>query len=274
MAAVGRARGFEAIALGREDVDVFDSRDLGRCIDRHAPDCVCNAVGFTAVDLAEDEPEKAYALNRGLPQALAEILKGSMAWLITFSTDYVFDGRKQAPYLPDDPPNPLSVYGASKLAGERSVLESGPSSVMVIRTSWLFGPWKTNFVQKMVDFSKDRSELAVVHDQVGSPTYTCDLAEYAYELLRRRASGMHHLSNSGQASWCELAAEAVGIAGTTCQVAPITSEQYPQKAKRPNYSVLDCSEFTRLSGYKPRPWLQALREYMFSYQSDRIACED
>ncbi len=274
MAAAGQARGLETISLGQEDVNILDPRSLGRCIDRHAPDCICNAVGYTAVDLAEEDPEMAYALNRRVPEALADICKGASAPVVTFSTDYVFDGRKQAPYLPEDAPNPLSVYGASKLAGEEALLDSEVGYALVIRTSWLFGPWKTNFVQKMIDLSRERNELTVVHDQVGSPTYTCDLAEHTLELLRHNASGIHHLSNSGQASWCELAAETVSIAGITCQVSPVTSEQYPQKARRPSYSALDCSKYTKLCGSKPRPWLQALRDYVFSHQSDRISCED
>jgi len=263
-------QGWETIRQGCEDVDIFDRSDLKRYIEGIEPDCVFNALGYTQVDRAEDEADKAYLLNSTFPKLLVEILEAHGVYLISYSTDYVFDGHSSEPYACEDPPNPASIYGKSKLAGERALLDAGLEQVLIIRTSWLFGPWKTNFIQKIMEQAKKSSNLKVVHDQVGSPTYTLDLACYTCKLFQHDASGIYHICNSGQASWCELAAEALGISGKSCSVQPLTAQEYRQQAARPAYSVLDTSKFAQLTGEKPRSWLQALRDYMYFFETDEM----
>ncbi|MFW5838103.1 MAG: SDR family oxidoreductase, partial [Desulfovibrionaceae bacterium] len=167
------------------------------------------------------------------------------------------------PYTVQDAPRPLCVYGESKLAGERALLDSGHDNILIIRTAWLFGPGKMNFVRKMLDLAAQRDSLSVVHDQTGSPTYTKDLADHSLRLLDSGEHGVFHLVNAGKATWCELAQEAIRIAGLDCLVEPIPSSAFPQKAKRPEYSVLDTSRYAGSTGAAPRGWDKALRDYVF-----------
>lgn len=255
--------GWAVTPLGRADVDIFDSGSLGALLDREECGALFNTVAYTQVDKAEDEPGEAYRLNGKLPELLGKLARPRGIRLVHYSTDFVFDGRADMPYAPEAPTNPLSVYGKSKLEGERALLALDVPGLLIIRTSWLFGPGKANFVQKILDLAKTRDHLDVVHDQVGSPTYTPDLARNSVALVRAGGSGIHHLACSGQASWCELASEAVAAAGLHCSVRPITTDQYPTKARRPAYSVLDLTKFTAATGIKPRPWVQCLREYVF-----------
>ena len=231
---------------------------------RTGADILFNTVAYTKVDQAEDEPSEAARLNRQLPLVLGQAARNAGVRLVHYSTDFVFNGRKTTPYTIEDQPDPRSVYGSTKLQGERELLALGLPGLLIIRTSWLFGPCKINFVTRILELAAARPELSVVHDQVGSPSYTPDLAANSLALVESGAAGLFHLANSGQASWCELAAEAVRGADLPCRVKPITSAQYPQKAVRPAYSVLDLSKFTAATGITPRPWLQALREFLFS----------
>ncbi len=255
--------GVEAIPQGRDDVDVTDAQALGAYLEKLAPACVFNAIAYTKVDLAEEERDAAMQLNAALPDHLGQLAVAMGFRLVHYSTDFVFNGKKQAPYAEDDETDPQSVYGASKLAGEQALRAHDPAGLLILRTAWLFGPGRGNFVRTMLNLCKDRDNLTVVHDQIGSPTYTRDLARYSLDLVAANASGLFHLVNSGQASWCELASEACSLAGLPCVVQAITSAEYPQKATRPAYSVLSTEAFTRATGVTPRPWAKALREYVF-----------
>jgi dTDP-4-dehydrorhamnose reductase len=255
--------GWRIVSVGRGDLDFFDAEQVAALLDQHAPELLFNAVAYTQVEKAEDEPEEAFRLNARLPALLGRLARKNGIRLVHYSTDFVFDGQKHIPYLPDDPTGPLCVYGKSKLAGETALLELAPKGLCIIRTAWLFGPGRTNFVAKILDLAKERASLNVVHDQVGSPTYTPDLAAHSLELVEAGGQGVFHVVNSGSASWCELAGEAVRTMGLRCTINPISSSEYPQKAVRPAYSVLDTMSLTRLTGSKPRVWLQALREYVF-----------
>ncbi|MFP5240007.1 MAG: dTDP-4-dehydrorhamnose reductase [Acidobacteriota bacterium] len=258
------AAGFETRPIGRADFDICDASATGAFLDEFQPDWVVNAVAYTAVDKAEDEPDEASRLNRGLPQMLGKLCKDRGVGLFHYSTDFVFDGRKTTPYTEDDPTGPLCVYGHTKLDGEKALALAAPEKLIVARVAWLFGPDKKNFVHTILNLAKQRDELSVVHDQIGSPSYTPDLAAYSVALVQAGATGLFHLANAGRASWCELASEAVTAAGLSCQVRAITSDQWPMKAKRPAYSVLSTAKFTEATGVSPRPWLQALREYVFA----------
>jgi len=265
MVAALREAGVDTLAASNADVDYFDADALDDFLDEHEPDCLVNAVAYTQVDQAEDQPEEAYRLNASLPALLGVAAEERDLRLVHFSTDFVFDGKKGAPYLPTDEPNPLSVYGASKLAGEVGLQALDLPGLLILRTAWLFGPGKTNFVRRILELAAERKELKVVADQFGSPTLTTDLARLTVALLKSGASGLLHAVNAGQASWHELASEAVRLAGLDCRVLPIPTSGYPTRAVRPASSVLDMAETARLAGYMPRPWREALVEYMESF---------
>lgn len=255
--------GFAVLPTTRTILDPFDMEAVAREIERFEATHVVNTVAYTAVDAAEDEADEAYRLNRDLPGRLARVCRKAGATLVHLSTDFVFDGSKGTPYVEDDAPNPESVYGASKLAGERAILDSGLGAFQILRTAWLYGPGKKNFVATILGLAKTREELKVVADQIGSPTYTLDLAGWIADLARTEAAGIFHAVGSGQASWCELAAEAVAASGLPCRVLPIPSDAYPQKAKRPPYSVLDNAKLAAAIGRAPRAWTITVREYVY-----------
>lgn len=257
-------RGWAVHAPGREDLDLFDRPAVEEYLVRTKASVLFNTVAYTKVDQAEDEPAEASRLNRQLPLVLGKAVQGKDVALVHYSTDFVFNGKKTTPYTSEDQPDPRSVYGQTKLQGERELLALDLPSLLIIRTSWLFGPCKTNFVTRILELAATRPELSVVHDQIGSPSYTPDLAANSLALVEKGAKGIFHLANAGQASWCELAAEAVRGADLPCRIKPIPSAEYPQKACRPAYSVLDLTRFTEVTGIAPRPWVQALREFLFS----------
>jgi dTDP-4-dehydrorhamnose reductase len=183
--------------------------------------------------------------------------------LVHYSTDFVFSGKKKTPYTIEDPPDPVNVYGKTKLAGEEALLSLGLERLLIIRTAWLFGPGKKNFVQTILERCQGAQAIGVVHDQVGSPTYTPDLARYSLKLVEAEGKGLYHVVNAGEANWCELASEAARLAQKECAINGIPSAVYPQKAVRPAYSVLDTTKFEQTTGITPRPWPQALQEYIF-----------
>jgi dTDP-4-dehydrorhamnose reductase len=273
LAQVLKEEGWDILCPGRRDLDVFSRPLLEEYITRHQPTHIFNTIAYTQVDLAEEEIREAMRLNKSLPILLASTARAFDLFFIHYSTDFVFDGKKSAPYLPDDEPNPLSVYGKSKLEGEQGIMALKWDKALIIRTAWLFGPHKTNFVDKILTLAASRPCLNIVHDQIGCPTYTLDLASYTLALVQTRAQGIFHLTNTGHASWCELAAEAIACSGVPSHVLPISSADYPQKAVRPPYSVLDCSAFTRQTGLAPRPWIQALRAYLFERDHSAHASE-
>lgn len=261
-----RASNWDVTPTGRDDLDCTASdagARLEALIDSLEPACVFNAVAYTAVDAAEDDPEAATLLNRTLPATLGRIMKTRPCTLVQYSTDFVFDGKKGTPYTPEDPTAPLCVYGKTKLAGEEALLSFALPRCLIVRTAWLFGPGRRNFVSAILQACKEKRAVTVVHDQIGSPTYTPDLAQYTLKLVEAGAEGIFHITNTGAASWCELAGEAVSLAEAECTVYPVPSSEYPQKARRPAYSVLDGGALARLTGITPRPWPQALREYIF-----------
>ena len=258
--------GWDVHTISRADVDLLapDADDkLQAIIDQIEPAQIFNAAGYTQVDAAEDDPESATLLNRTLPAMLGRMAKTRGCGLIHFSTDFVFNGKKSQPYTTEDETDPLCVYGKTKLAGEEALLSLNLPRCAIIRTAWLFGPGRKNFVSTILRVCSEKKSVTVVHDQTGSPTYTLDLAQYTLKLVEAGGSGLFHIVNSGQASWCELASEAVSLALPECTVMPVPSSAYPQKAQRPAYSVLDCSDLARLTGITPRPWPQALRDYIF-----------
>lgn len=181
-----------------------------------------------------------------------------------FSTDFVFNGRKIGAYTEEDETDPLNVYGRSKLEGEKALLALNLEKFSIVRTAWLFGPGKKNFISTILDLCRQGKSLNIVHDQIGSPTYTVDLAAYCLNLFEKNGRGIFHITNSGKASWCEFASEAVRLAQAECPIAPIPSKEYPQKALRPAFSALSTAKFTEVTGITPRPWPQALADYIYT----------
>ncbi|HJA77915.1 MAG TPA: dTDP-4-dehydrorhamnose reductase [Candidatus Desulfovibrio gallistercoris] len=257
-------RGWQVETLGRCDGNLQDMNFLQQRLEQAEADVVFNTIAWTQVDDAEDHPEEALLINRTLPDALARLLRSiGSGLLVHYGTDFVFGGNSGRALTETDTPCPASVYGKTKLAGEQAVLHELPDRSLVLRTAWLFGPGRRNFVQTILDACRRRDVISVVHDQNGSPTYTLDLALWSARLAEAGQTGLWHAANSGRASWCELACEAVALAGSPCRVEPIPGSAWPQKARRPAFSVLNCDKLAQFLGETPRPWPQALRDYLF-----------
>ncbi len=257
---LAQSQGLEVATLGREDGDVTDLEFLKSKITEINPTLIFNAIAYTAVDKAEEDVQNASLINKRIPEMLACILKNTNIFLVHYSTDFVFDGKKTSPYSETDETNPLSVYGETKLAGEIALQKL--ENCAILRTAWLFGSGRKNFISTILKFAQEKECLRVVHDQFGSPTCTKDLAEMSFVVAKKRATGIFHAVNAGQASWCELASEAISIFNLHTFVEPICTKDWPQKAIRPSYSVLSTKKMAETLGYTPRPWIQALREYI------------
>lgn len=263
-----RPEGWALTAIGRERLAAPEHRALADLIDEARPSLVINAAAYTAVDKAESEKEAAYALNRDLPGALAAVCADADIPLIHVSTDYVFDGRKAGAYLEDDPVNPVSIYGASKEAGERAVRER-LSRHVIIRTSWLYSAFGTNFVTSMLRLGQERDELAIVADQEGSPTHAGDLARAILAIAQAVVSGKtdgygtFHYCNRGRISRYDFAAEifrraaAFGIASPKLRA--IATPDYPTPAVRPPNSTLDCARIGAIYAILPPAWQDSLQ---------------
>ncbi len=263
------SNGWHVIPLGRSDGDLLDISFIEKEIDKHQPQYIFNTVAWTQVDEAEEDERSAFVLNRALPAALAQIVKARSMHLIHYSTDFVFSGNSSKCYTEDIPTDPMSVYGLTKRAGEEAVLEIAPDNSCVLRTAWLFGPGRKNFVTTILNACHKNEQLSVVHDQIGSPTYSMDLASWSMKAAELSLTGIYHAVNSGRASWCELACEAVSIAEAPCKIEPITSDQWPQKAVRPPFSVLNATKLSEALNISFRPWPQALREFLYSEYLNR-----
>lgn len=258
-----REKDWEIQTLSRKDGDFFNFDFLKLVIESARADYIFNAAAWTAVDNAEDNPDEAYAMNRDFPTLLSMLIaRQEKGILFHYGTDFIFSGQNKQPKLEDDLPAPESVYGRSKLAGEKRVLELLPDRSCIIRTAWLFGPGRKNFVDTILKVAQERDTIKVVNDQTGSPTYAPDLAEWSEKLARVNARGVFHGVNSGFATWYELAKKAVELAGIKCDVLPIPSSEWPQKAKRPEYSVLSSEKLAKTIHEKPRAWQDALKEYI------------
>jgi dTDP-4-dehydrorhamnose reductase len=262
-----QARGCQASALRRADLDITDPDAIQRVLGWHCPSIIINCAAYTKVDQCETEPELAMAVNGAGPGHLAKWCAGHGAVLVHYSTDFVFDGNSTSPYHPDDPTGPLSMYGRSKLAGEQAI-RSSQAQHLIVRTAWLYGRGGANFVRTMLDRAGTAQPVRVVHDQTGSPTLTDDLAEATLDLLERGARGTFHFTNAGQTTWFDFAAAIFQEFGVRADLSPLTSEQWrslrPKSAVRPRYSVLDLSATQRLLGRPIRPWRGALRAFATS----------
>lgn len=257
----------QCVALDRAGLDIADRAAVEAAVHAIAPDLIVNAAAYTAVDRAESEPEAAARINAEGPGHLAAAAAGRGARLIHVSTDFVFDGSSGAPYRPDHPTAPLSVYGVTKLAGEQAVQAACPDA-LIVRTAWVYGPAGHNFVRTMLRLMAERDEVRVVADQIGTPTYAPALARALWALDAARARGIHHWTDSGAASWYDFAvaiqeeALAIGLLARAVPVLPIATSDYPTPARRPSCSVLDKSATVALIGAPAPHWRVHLREML------------
>jgi dTDP-4-dehydrorhamnose reductase len=265
-------RGANATFASREECGVGSMGSLLGCFEKVRPSLVINCAAYTKVDLAEREYEAAVMANGVGATNVGALCRQYGAALVHFSTDYVFDGSARRPWRPDDPVSPRSAYGRSKLMGEQGIQSNHPEHWLIVRTAWLYGPNGPNFAQTMLNVARAGKPLRVVNDQVGSPTYTFDLAEAALDLLDRGATGIWHVSNSGQTTWFDFARAIFEEWGLSPDLQPITSAEWkatkPDSATRPAYSVFDLGPLEKLLGRGMRPWREALRAY-----HDRVNAE-
>jgi dTDP-4-dehydrorhamnose reductase len=259
----------ELIVLGRDQLDLAQPEQIRQQVQKIRPDLIINAAAHTAVDLAESEPETAFAINAVAPGIFAEEALMLGIPLIHYSTDYVFDGKKVGPYNEDDTPNPLGVYGKSKLAGERAIIDV-QGKHLILRTSWVYSTYGRNFLLTMQRLLQERPEVRIVADQIGAPTWAGTIANSTLALVERWQTGeavtwgTYHLTAQGKTSWFGFA-QAIGEAlrqqGKPCaNLLPIPSSDYPTPAARPLNSCLDCSRLQREWGVRQPDWQIALRE--------------
>jgi dTDP-4-dehydrorhamnose reductase len=252
------AAGHDSIGLARAQLDITDSAAVAAAVAGARPDVVVNCGAWTNVDGAEADFEAALAVNGPGAGHVARAAAAAGAWTIHVSSDYVFNGRKLAPYVESDAVDPVSAYGNSKLQGELHVAEAAPDSHTIVRSSWLFGAAGKCFPKTILRLAAERDQLDVVSDQVGCPTFTGHLATALVALADAPPRGVLHVAGSGHCSWCAFAQEIVAGAGLACDVRPITTEQYPLPAARPPYSVLESE---RAAPGLPS-WVEGLREFM------------
>jgi dTDP-4-dehydrorhamnose reductase len=284
------------LAVNRHELDLSKPENIRRIIREVCPRFIVNAAAYTDVARAEADGRQARAINAQAPAVMAEEGKKIDATLIHFSTDYVFDGTKDSPYEEDDIPNPLNVYGETKLAGERAVRESGVAHLM-FRTTWVYGTRGRNFLLTILRLATEREQLTVINDQVGAPTWSREIAAATTEILAKVAgsepgsvgqfSGTYHMSAAGQTSWFDFAraileeasaagdeldwlrASTKGLPLIARQVVPITSDQFPTPARRPSYSILSNSRLKRVFSVELSPWRNQLRRAFTLDSTDR-----
>ena len=263
----------EVIAPSRTEMDLADADSVRAFVREARPDWIVNAGAYTAVDKAESEPELAYAINRDSVAAMGAEAKALGASIIHFSTDYVFNGSGAAPWVEDDATGPLGVYGASKLAGEQALLETG-AAALIFRTSWVYGATGKNFLRTILKLAGERSELRIVDDQHGAPTWSRSLAQLAAHVIAQGGEGreaaapikgVYHVAGGGETTWAGFARAAIAIVQdlepetSLAKVTGIPSTEYPTAAVRPGNSRLDCGKLARTFGCQTADWRESLK---------------
>ncbi len=255
---------YDFLFTGREELDLSDPDLIHTFFQKHHPAYFINCAAYTAVDKAETEQDFAYTVNASSVGLLAAECARKDCVFITLSTDYVFDGKGTTPYATDHPTDPVNYYGYTKLTGENLALANNPQTI-IIRTSWVYSVHGNNFVKTMLRLMKDRSELKIVSDQIGSPTYAADLAAALLQVIDEltkgnRHYGVYHYSNEGVISWFDFATAIQQIADLHCQLLPIPTTAYPTPAKRPAYSAMDTQKIVKDFGVTLRSWKDGLAE--------------
>ena len=249
------------IATDRDDLDITDIEKVREFIKEKNITLIINCAAYNNVDKAEDEPELCKKLNTYAPRDLAIVAKEIGADYITYSTDFVFDGKKKAPYTEENIPNPLSVYGKSKYEGEKEVFKVKPDS-FVVRTSWLFGIANNNFNKQVINWSKSKDELSIVDDQISSPTYSKDLAYYSWELIKTKKYGLYHLSNGGEASKYNQGKYVLDKIDWQGKLNRAKTKDFNLKAKRAEYTKLDSSKLEKVIDKKIPSWENGIDRFL------------
>lgn len=264
------AHGPQLTAHRSYKIDITDKNSVLNVVTKVQPDIVVHTAAYTDVDGCERDPEKAYKVNSAGTRSVALACRKIAALLVYISTDFVFNGKKRSPYKENDKPAPLSVYGDSKLKGEGAV-KNILKNYFILRTSWLYGKYGKNFVDTIIAKGREGNTLRVVDDQIGSPTYTKDLAKAIHALLdkfftpyalRSTQYGIYHVTNSGAVSWFTYAKEILRLANIKTRVFPISSKELDRPAKRPAMSILNNSKFIEFTSYRMRNWKGALKSYV------------
>jgi dTDP-4-dehydrorhamnose reductase len=256
--------GHEVAGLDKEEIDIVSASECKAAVKDIEPEIVINAAAYTNVDGCETAKDECFAVNAEAVKNIAEACHDKNILIIHFSTDYVFDGTSKQPYKEDHQCNPVNTYGASKMAGER-YLRSLSENYILIRTAWLYGVKGRNFVQTILEKVKTTKKLTVVDDQVGSPTYTKDLAAAVDLLIEQNAKGIFHITNRGSCSWYQFAVKILQESGLEdVDVVPIKSDQLQRLAMRPSYSVLNMQKFIQTTGKTMQPWQLGLQDYLES----------
>jgi dTDP-4-dehydrorhamnose reductase len=253
---------YEVYGRDIDDFDITREKETMDAIIGIRPDIVIHAAAYTDVDGSESHIDVANSVNGGGTKNVASACNELGSKMVYISTDYVFDGTKSGAYSEEDPPCPINAYGRSKLEGERWV-RTLVDQFVIVRTAWLFGRGGNNFVKSILKLAREKGALSVVNDQIGSPTYAVDLSRAIYGLTEKECQGIYHITNGGTCSWYEYAQEILAMSGLgKISVHPISSHQLNRAAKRPCNSVLDRGKFERETGYRMRPWREALRDYL------------
>ena len=259
----------ELYAFTKTDLDICNLSTVQQVVNEIKPHVIINAAAFTKVDLAETEQDIAFNINAYGQRNLAVAAEQVGAKICYISTDYVFDGNATEPYEEYALVNPIGVYGKSKYAGEQ-LTQPLNSKYFIVRTAWVYGEYGPNFVKTMLRLAKERDELGVVSDQFGSPTYTVDLAAFLIELVQTEKYGIYHCTNSGSCSWYEFAQAIFEESNVDIKVNPLTTDQYPTPAKRPNYSVLG-DRALKLNGFQPvRHWRDGLKAFLNNAKNNNL----
>lgn len=256
----------EVFGFGREELNITDEKQVNEKVLSIQPDVIIHTAAYTQVDQAESDEEAAFKVNAEGTKYLAQAAEAVGAKFCYVSTDYVFDGTKNAPYKADDQTNPQTVYGKSKLVGEQYTQEYC-SKYYIVRTSWVFGIYGNNFVKTMLRLVESKNEIGVVNDQVGSPTYTADLANFIINLVKSNKYGIYHASNSGVCSWYDFAQEIFKLAQLDIKMKPLKSEEFIRAAVRPKYSVLSKEDTQEQEIYKFADWEDALKRYFVAVEN-------
>ena len=259
--------GIEVIAADRKRLDITHSSSTTKFIIQIMPDVIINCAAFTNVDACETRISEAFVVNATGAKNVALAGKQTGSKVVHISTDYVFDGIKDEPYIETDKPNPISIYGKSKLEGERAVQETC-GNYIIIRTAWLYGPYRKNFVTTILDLGKKNHSVSVVTDQYGCPTYTVDLSDAIRNIISLDLRGIYHVTNYGTCSRFEWAQKIFELTGDQVSVLPLKTADYKRAAKVPQNSSLDCTKYTIASGHKMRSWQGALEEYISKLCND------
>lgn len=259
---------WDCVFLGRQQLPLEQTEAIEGLLSGYAPDILIHAGAYTAVDKAEEEADLADKVNHLACAEIARYCRHHQVKLIAISTDYVFDGLSEEPLNEEAPTQPINRYGITKLEGEKAIQKICPDAI-IIRTSWVYSSYGRNFVKTMLRLMDEREEISVVNDQVGSPTYAADLATAIRDILKaeRWVPGVYHYSNEGQLSWYDFALAIKELAGKSCVVRPISSEEFPTLAKRPKYSLLDKAKIKQTFGLEVPYWKDSLQSMLAKINS-------